>query len=234
MPALSAGQSKVQSGLTDVTRGSYKVSEDTRRRLLEAAGELFACHGLEATTVRDITARAGTKPNAVSYHFGGKDGLVDAVWDYCLRRWRENRLTRYLSENESLFATQDGKRQLVTDLINILYENLYADNQPLWANLFLLRTLITAQETERTRVFNTLIFDLFCQVFQRITGNRDRMTALCWVMNIISPGSYLTASATDFITFQPTAKIDYAFCRRLQAMVTDNALFAVGLARENL
>ena len=100
MPALSAGQSKVQSGLTDVTRGSYKVSEDTRRRLLEAAGELFACHGLEATTVRDITARAGTKPNAVSYHFGGKDGLVDAVWDYCLRRWRENRLTRYLSENE--------------------------------------------------------------------------------------------------------------------------------------
>ena len=45
---------------------SYKVSEDTRRRLLEAAGELFACHGTEAVTVRDITARAGTMPNAVS------------------------------------------------------------------------------------------------------------------------------------------------------------------------
>ena len=65
---------------------SYKVSEDTRRRLLEAAGELFACHGTEAVTVRDITARAGTMPNAVSYHFGGKEGLIDAVWEIEERR----------------------------------------------------------------------------------------------------------------------------------------------------
>ena len=64
----------------------------------------------------------------------------------------------------------------------------------------------------------------------RITGNKDRMTALCWVMNILSPGSYLTACATDFTTFEPTDRIDYAFCRRLQATVTRNALFAVGLS----
>ena len=48
-------------------------------------------------------------------------------------------------------------------------------------------------------------------------------------MNIIAPGSYMSASATDFNTFETTQKIDYAFCRRLQAMVTRNALFAVGL-----
>ena len=47
-----------------MTRGNYKVSEETRRRLLFAAGELFACHSPDAVTVRDITARAGTKPNA--------------------------------------------------------------------------------------------------------------------------------------------------------------------------
>ena len=213
-----------------MTRGNYRVSGETRRRLLTSAGELFACHGTDAVTVRSITARAGTKPNAVSYHFGGKEELVNAVWDFCLRRWRENRMSRYCTENEHLFATRDGKRQLVADLINIFYESLYADDQPLWANLFLLRTLITAQDTERTRVFNTLIFDLFCRVFQRVSGNDDRMTALCWVMSIISPGSYLTASATDFITFDPTAGINYAFCRRLQDMVTRNALFSAGLA----
>ena len=59
------------------------------------------------------------------------------------------------------------------------------------------------------------------------------MTALCWVMNIIAPGSYMSASATDFNTFETTRKIDYAFCRRLQATVTRNALFAVGLAEEH-
>ena len=216
-----------------MTRGHYKVSEETRRRLLAAAGELFACRGPDAVTVRDITAHAGTKPNAVSYHFGGKKALVDAVWEFCLRRWNDNRPARYCEENEQLFATRDGKRQIVTDLIDIYYENLYADDQPLWANLFLLRALITAQNPERTRVFNAFLFNPFCDVFRRITGNDDRMTALCWVLSIITPGSYMSASATDFNTFKTTEKIDYAFCRRLQSMVTRNALFAVGLLEEH-
>ena len=42
----------------------------------------------------------------------------------------------------------------------------------------------------------------------------------------------MSASATDFDTFETTEKIDYAFCRRLQAMVTRNALLAVGLLEE--
>ena len=158
---------------------SYKVSEDTRRRLLEAAGELFACHGTEAVTVRDITARAGTMPNAVSYHFGGKEGLIDAVCEFCLREWTEDRMGRYCAENEHLFETRDGKRQIVTDLIDIFYETLCADDQPLWANLFLLRATITAQDTKRTQVFNTMLFDPLSKVYRRITGNNDRMTARC-------------------------------------------------------
>ena len=210
-------------------RGSYKVSEETCRRLVVAAGELFSVHGVEAVTVRDITSRAGTKPNAVSYHFGGMDGLVEAVWEFCMKRWNDDRMTRYCAENEALFATHDGCRQLVTDLVNILYENLYADGQPLWANLFLLRSMITAQDARWNRAFNALIFEPLCGAYRRITGNNDRMTALCWVMNILSPGSYLTACATDFTTFEPTDRIDYAFCRRLQATVTRNALFAAGL-----
>ena len=107
-----------------MTRGNYKVSEETRRRLLFAAGELFASRSPDAVTVRDITARAGTKPNAVSYHFGGKQELVNAVWEFCLQRWSDNRPARYCKENEQLFATRDGKRQIVTDLIDIYYENL--------------------------------------------------------------------------------------------------------------
>lgn len=206
---------------------------ETRGRLLTAAGELFARHGVNAVTVRDITCRAGTKVNAVSYHFGGKAGLIEAVWEFCLRRWREDRLAKFCAEHEELFATRAGQRQLITELIRIFYENLYADRQPRWANLFLLRTLITAQDTERSRVFNSLIFELFREVFRRITGNSDPLTALGWVLNIISPGSYFTASATDFTTFAPATRIDPVFCRRLRVMVTQNALFSVGLAEAN-
>ena len=47
--------------------------------MIEAAGEIFADHGYQAATVRDICARAGANIAAVNYHFGDKIGLYVAV-----------------------------------------------------------------------------------------------------------------------------------------------------------
>lgn len=212
-------------------RGAYKVSEETCRRLVTAAGELFACHGVEGVTVRDITRRAGTKPNAISYHFGGKEQLVEAVWSHVLSRWDDHRLERYCTENERLFATRDGQRQVVTDAVNLIYGSIYTGERPMWENLFWLRSVLMAQGLERNKqVLGEQYFGMLCWIFRRISGNDDRMSGVCWALNILAPGSYLTASATDFLTFTHTDKIDYAFCRRLQETVTRNALFSLGLA----
>lgn len=54
--------------------------DDTRRRILEAAGPLFAEKGYEATNVREITTRAGANQASINYHFGSKEKLyVEAV-----------------------------------------------------------------------------------------------------------------------------------------------------------
>lgn len=49
--------------------------DDTRARLLEAAGEVFAAKGFQAATVREICTRAGANLAAVNYHFGDKERL---------------------------------------------------------------------------------------------------------------------------------------------------------------
>jgi AcrR family transcriptional regulator len=54
---------------------SIKHAEDTRERLLTAAAAIFAEHGFEAATVRDICQRAGANLAAVNYHFGDKERL---------------------------------------------------------------------------------------------------------------------------------------------------------------
>jgi TetR/AcrR family transcriptional regulator, regulator of cefoperazone and chloramphenicol sensitivity len=51
----------------------------TRKRILEAALDLFGERGLTGTTVRDIAQRAKVNVAAISYHFGGKDELYRAV-----------------------------------------------------------------------------------------------------------------------------------------------------------
>ena len=47
--------------------------------MLEAAGKLFAQHGSDATSVRDICLEAGANIAAVNYHFGDKRSLYRAV-----------------------------------------------------------------------------------------------------------------------------------------------------------
>lgn len=52
---------------------------DTRQRLLDAAGEVFAARGFRCATVREICRKASANIAAVNYHFGDKDGLYMEV-----------------------------------------------------------------------------------------------------------------------------------------------------------
>lgn len=52
------------------------ASDQTRARLLDAARGVFAQHGFQGATVREICRRAGANVAAVNYHFGSKDGLL--------------------------------------------------------------------------------------------------------------------------------------------------------------
>jgi AcrR family transcriptional regulator len=52
-----------------------KKSERTREAILVAARQLFAKHGYERTTVRDVAERAQIDPAMVIRYFGSKDGL---------------------------------------------------------------------------------------------------------------------------------------------------------------
>jgi len=57
---------------------------DTREQILQSAWNLFAEKGFENVSVRDVTSSAGVNLASVSYHFGGKDGLVQEIVKRCL------------------------------------------------------------------------------------------------------------------------------------------------------
>lgn len=54
---------------------ALKKSERTREAILSAARHLFAKHGYETTTVRDVAERARIDPAMVMRYFGSKEGL---------------------------------------------------------------------------------------------------------------------------------------------------------------
>ncbi|MFT4234395.1 MAG: TetR/AcrR family transcriptional regulator [Microbacterium sp.] len=57
------------------------MRESTRAQIVRAAFDVFSEQGFTAATIADITARAGVSRGLVSYHFGSKEQLVQAVLD---------------------------------------------------------------------------------------------------------------------------------------------------------
>ena len=74
-PLAPGGRRNGASGPVPASR----TADATRQALIEAATTVFADEGFAAGSVRSITRKAGANQAAITYHFGGKDGLYQAV-----------------------------------------------------------------------------------------------------------------------------------------------------------
>lgn len=79
----------------------------TRKRILDAATRLFAEKG-DTTSLREITAEANVNLSSVNYHFGSKEGLIQAVYQQHLHSLNHEQLTIL----EHLEAQADGHHTL--------------------------------------------------------------------------------------------------------------------------
>lgn len=59
---------------------STQSQPDQRTRILNAALELLSQQGATGLTVRNVAAAAGCSTTGVYTYFGGKDGLIDAIF----------------------------------------------------------------------------------------------------------------------------------------------------------
>lgn len=61
-------------------RVSEQGTTDRKTRILDVAQELFAEHGFEAVSMRDIATDAGVSLALLTYHFGTKDRLYREIF----------------------------------------------------------------------------------------------------------------------------------------------------------
>lgn len=100
-------------------------STDARDRILLVAEEAFASQGFDRPSLRDITSKANVNLASVSYYFGSRDGLVDAVILRAIRRWNDRRVelldvVEEAAEKENREVTL---HEIVAALVDPMLEN---------------------------------------------------------------------------------------------------------------
>lgn len=78
-----------QSTRSRAPRTHAERTAETRGRIMAAVVESIGAVGFQHTTAAEIARRAGVTWGAVQHHFGGKDGILEAVLESSFDRFAE-------------------------------------------------------------------------------------------------------------------------------------------------
>lgn len=135
------------------------LHDETRRQLLEAAGEVFATAGFRNATVREICGRAGANLAAVNYHFGDKERLYAEV----LRYAQQKAFEKYplLPNMDADASPTDKLRAFIHSFLLRIF-----DNEPTaWFGKMMLREMI-----EPTDALDSLLEERMRPMADQIRG----------------------------------------------------------------
>jgi AcrR family transcriptional regulator len=145
------------------------VEADIKLRILQSAKKLFAKQGFDKTTVRQICEDAGANIALVSYHFGGKEKVFNALFEDVVPQEGLERVEalrhdpvaclKLLIEEVTVFKLSEP------DLIRLLRQEMLIESPrldtirarifPLWG---LLRAVL--EDGKRLGIFNFQSIDL--------------------------------------------------------------------------
>jgi AcrR family transcriptional regulator len=123
--------------------GGYRKGDETRRRILDAALTAFGANGFKGATTRQIVEAAGVNLPALTYYFGGKEGLYRACAEAIVERFRERMLTG-IGEVQSTFGpemTPDLARAGLKSIVGMLAEMLVGSRDSEIWTAFVLREM---------------------------------------------------------------------------------------------
>ncbi|ACH40888.1 transcriptional regulator, TetR family [Citrifermentans bemidjiense Bem] len=126
---------------------------ECHKKLMEVGTQLFSERGLKGVSIRELSLAAGTSISMISYHFGSKEGLYQAV----------------LQQQFACFKEIHEIRQRVTDPVEMVKSYL------LWTfgrhrnNPYLLR-FYTSELTNPTAFFEPLVMPVIDEVIVTMAG----------------------------------------------------------------
>jgi AcrR family transcriptional regulator len=121
------------------------VGDDTRSRILDAAGPAFAEFGYQGTTIREICRRADVNLASVNYHFGDKERLYIETIKHAHRlRFSEVPLPEWSDDTPA--------EEKLRDFIRVTLTRMLATQESSWQRQLMTRELLSPTSACREMV----------------------------------------------------------------------------------
>ena len=146
-----------------------KRGNETRQLLLDAAIDVFGRDGFHAASTRAIAGAAGVNQALIGYHFGNKEGLYHAVFEYLSTRMAGDirpLAAEILDRIENLDAESDARQDMAADgiesLIMVLATFFASEESPSHMRMIL------REQQDPTTAFETIYNGLMGQLLELI------------------------------------------------------------------
>jgi len=202
----------------------------TEKRLLEAAGEIFAEHGYRAATVRQICEKARANIAAVNYHFGDKEGLYMAA----LRSVHRASAEKYPSNLGVNPATTPEQKLRV--YVRSLLLRIFDEGRPGWHTKIMMREML-----EPTRALDLLVEEgarplheeLSSIVRELLGAAADDEVVRLSALSVVSQCVYYRRARPVITRLYPQQRYDSKEVERLTEHITRFSLLALeGLCKK--
>jgi AcrR family transcriptional regulator len=197
-------------------KSAQKRSIDTRKSLMQNGARLFAKHGYDATSVRDVCLAAKANIAAVHYYFGDKQGLYEAV----LKESFSNEASLF---PDPLWETTGSPQRYLEELVFTIISRMHRTRKMAW-HADLMRREMSFPSAPFRKFIDGVIrhdFELFMQCLGAVNPKADedklRRAVLCISGQI---GAY-TSHPPEFLHLCfPELKFTLDECRAIARAIT--------------
>lgn len=145
-----------------------EINKKTEEKIIDVATEVFAARGFEGASTREICNKAGVNISLISYYFGGKQELYQAIIDGIVSKIIKHVMSHnFVDENfDSLEKAQKIEifLKVVQEMIDYFYSDAVSDSQ--------LLLLVREQFTSKVSI-NSIGFQALKGMLASILGKSE-------------------------------------------------------------
>ena len=208
-----------------------KERSETKLAIILAAGELFAEHGLEGTSIRPIAQKAGVNIAAINYHFGSKENLYTEILKYIfLHNQSETKISEFIEESKTITAP-DEIAQFLDKFIRSKFVSFFSPEKPSWFTRLILQSFSVPTSSLREIVEDYFLPEIkaLTDIIHRSNPSMTEQKAQIWSLSIQGQMAFYGLCKIPILILLDKEEYDLKFIEAVAEHVAQTTITSLGL-----